>query len=804
MERFRPSPDINPSEQRHLVPNYASFYGEPLLPPSDEGQRLTEEGFIEKFPVRYSIWNTLQEGLQDSSDISMNNPQTIQWLRTRLHLLNQFDRYATTHHAKPEKVKKGETKLMPKQFDVFEDIHEMLEKGINEGTLKAPTAFGKTVLFNQAVAAADVPTIIMVPTQKLVEQTYKQFQERTPDISVGRVYGGAKEYGRQVTITTYASLVADEGRLINRAGIQMVILDEVHEGTSKKRVEKMEAIEGFRDAVLLGFSATPVEIRDPRYKETRVGRMSRNMIHEIGIQEAVEEGYLSSLSCTVVKVKADLSNIDITSLGEFHEGQLNEAINNEIMNKAAVEFFLEAKEQDIEEQKRQGKRKIRPLTTSLFAASIAHAQELARRLQEQGIRAAAVWGNQNPKERNEILRKWETGEIEVVCSKNLLIQGIDVHSIRMVMNVAPTASKIVELQRTGRGLRIDKNNPDKVTRVVDFVYITESEGEIVSGSKQVIYPHIIGAAELYKNKLKTIPYKPPRPQEKGEKAKVGGVEVVTDPDEVMEITNKIKDREISEEILEFAPDGWVIIGTQDTPESIAGKIGKSVGWVQKNLHSVLVDLKKKYEENPIILQGNYLDKKGRIFTYYSPLVLEELKKIVGELTFAPEGWYIVGEKRKDQTLAGILAKSPDWIENRIAEIIEKIKKEQNDEQIPITDRENNEAVYLDKSKKPTKHYSKRILDELKAIKDKQAKSPEGWMVIGDLNSKATLSYVLKRSNTWIKRHIDKILIQREEEQIDNLGQTLLYKTYLDKVGREAVFYSPVILDELTKLAAEEG
>lgn len=86
--------------QKYLVPNYASFYGEPLMPPSNEGQRLTAEEFKEKHPVRYSIWNALSKNLTGSSyeGTEVTSLQTVERYKSKLHFLNQMDRYTKTHY----------------------------------------------------------------------------------------------------------------------------------------------------------------------------------------------------------------------------------------------------------------------------------------------------------------------------------------------------------------------------------------------------------------------------------------------------------------------------------------------------------------------------------------------------------------------------------------------------------------------------------------------------------------------------------------------------------------------------------
>ncbi|MDP2649535.1 MAG: DEAD/DEAH box helicase [bacterium] len=540
---YKPRPKTE-DQLRSQVETVSRRVGHSIIPVSlGEQAYTTEEQEIQKrFPNHYGIYiNELKAAHAERHDVFVadsRNPRRDQLIANWQQfsgLVTNLNRYIAVHQQRGEQ----EVRLKERQMNIFEEIRDRIEDGETEGTVQAPTGFGKTVIFNQLVSAANVSTLIVVPTRKLVEQTYDRFRKFTPEITTGRVYSKRKEFGRQITITTYSSLIYDNGeKLINPEGIGLVILDESHRGTSEKRVQKIEAVEQFKDAVILGLSATPVEIQDKRLADTRVARMTKNLWHSVSEREAIEEGYLCTLSSVLVEVNVDLTDIQITAKGDYDEKQLETRINTVTQNKAAVEFFLKVKEQDLARQKTQGRKKLLPLITSLYASSVAHAKELALELQAAGVRAAAVWGTSDKREQteqDEIMKKWEHGEIEVVCSKDLLVEGLDIPSIRFVMNVAPTASEIVEKQRSGRGLRLDKNNPSKETIIADFVYKNSDKRH-----QQVTYPKVVGAARITK-----FVDNGPKPSGPGggapidlEDIQIDGLRIVTNTEEVMRISTK--------------------------------------------------------------------------------------------------------------------------------------------------------------------------------------------------------------------------------------------------------------------------
>lgn len=478
-------------------------------------------------------------------------------------MFENLEAYARAHRSREKKV------LKLRQMHAFEDIIKAGKLGQKEGYIEAPTGFGKTVLFGEVAAAADVPTVIVVPRKRLVEQTYRSIKRFNPSLSVGRVYGDVKEFGHQVTITTYQSVTNElEDLRVPFNNAKLVILDEVDEATGNERIKAIEKIP--EDAFLLGFSATPVKVSGKAHASSRVAKMMNNEIHLVTLREGVEDGYLSSFSNFIVNVDSDISGVSINEDGTYNEAALEGVINTEPHNKAAVKFFL--KMRALDRRKNRNRRRggsPEPLTTSVYASSIKHATDLAQAFRDAGVNAAAVWGTQNPKTQEEIMRKWAAGEIEVVCSKDLLIRGNDIPKIRLIMNVEPTGSYITEKQRSGRGLRIDRNNPDKHTIIADFVYQNSNRT-----SQQVTFAEIAGGAEMFRyvgeGVRKWVGNKRRRGKDNdntegdSDEFDIEGITVITDVREVMRLVKGIQATRIED----FAVQDTDFPITQTSLESV--------------------------------------------------------------------------------------------------------------------------------------------------------------------------------------------------------------------------------------------
>jgi superfamily II DNA or RNA helicase len=516
-----------------FAPQFRTFYDQSILPPTVAlPHNMTIEEFGERFPVRKALWDELS----DISHVRTPEEQTdLLKKKTWLRIANNLQQYALDHHAAEAGLG---IRLRERQMSVFDDVSAAIEHGDREMHVEAPPGFGKTVLFNQIALSADVPTIIVVPTKDLVSQTYKRFQEHTPDISVGRVFSDAKEYGRRVTITTYDSLVGDEGKLIDPEGVGLLILDEMHRGTSAKRIEAIQRVEAYQDAILMGFSATPLEITDKKVEHTRVARMSKNKVHKITDREAVEEGYTAPFSVIYNMVDVDLSNVKVNAKGDYSEEDLEEKINTEAENKAAVDFFLATRDA-IKKRYRDAKRpEPRLVSTMVFVKSVKHAQVLAEEYRKAGINAAAVWGEQNTNERDAIREDFDNEQdIEVLVNNKYLGEGTDIKPVKVVILVSPTRSKGFEKQRVGRGSRLDPNDPFKHLVVGEFIY------KNAKGSGQITYPMVTGAVEMIRANVEPEEKRPDLGGGGGgidlSYIQIEGLNIITNPEEVMRVTKSI-------------------------------------------------------------------------------------------------------------------------------------------------------------------------------------------------------------------------------------------------------------------------
>jgi superfamily II DNA or RNA helicase len=506
--RFRPKPRVRLQEQAVSAQSRIGQNAEhQLAPPQEEDVfSLSAQELRAQYGRRYDIYVQLvREGRGEHKELSEDELDN---MRRWLQALNALDAYIESH-----KDPEGDVDtLRDQQFDVFQDIRQFLEAGETDGYVKLPTGFGKTVLFTELVEALNLRTLIVVPTKILVEQTEQKIAQFAADLDVGAVYSKSKDYGRQVTITTYDSLLSQlrSGR-IRQDDFDCLVLDEVHMGLSDAR---QKTIQSFEDTIKIGFTATP------RYSSRGVDSLLPTEIHSMDVREAVETGLLSSFSAIVAKTEVDLDGVRVTSGGEYEEADLARAVDTEARNQAALEMYQKNFEGE---------------SAIAYCVGITHAENVAQMFNDAGIPAAAISGKMSDAEREAILEDYRLGWIQVITNADLLIAGFDEPRASVCLNLRPTNSPVVAEQRAGRVLRLDPNRENKHAYVVDFV-------DKNSSKKQILFADIAGGAYQFSKEHRST-----RGGGAGRVAPpidvdIAGLTVVVDPEEVMRIVTDFREQ----------------------------------------------------------------------------------------------------------------------------------------------------------------------------------------------------------------------------------------------------------------------
>ena len=356
----------------------------------------------------------------------------------------------------------------------------------SSGYFNACTAFGKTYLLlamaeGYRVEEQDKKIVILEETADVLEQVAEDFADKSSfDVKdIGVFYQEEKTPEAPIIICTYTSM-NKMVKAVGKENIGLVLCDEAHHSLSKKRQDFIRNT--FDSACLYGFTGTP------EYNAAKTCRdLFETEIDSVDIKEGVNKGLLCSVKngLMVSRIPMDLTGIKDNS-GDYNDKKLLEAINKishrKGIRESLAEYYLNGNDEDIGDLK--GK------ITLINVPNKEEADKLAQVFNEKaGTTIAKAYHEETGK---EPLLGFNKGEFPVLVQVRRLSEGYNNPKIELCINY-PTASQVREAQCSGRALRRDSENPNKMALVVDIVFKKEDGGDVydqIARNGQVLFKDV--------------------------------------------------------------------------------------------------------------------------------------------------------------------------------------------------------------------------------------------------------------------------------------------------------------------------
>lgn len=165
------------------------------------------------------------------------------------------------------------------------------------------------------------------------------------------------------------------------------------------------------------------------------------------VSELQAEGFLCN--ATVVAPPDDrlIRGGEIGRIGDYTEQGIEEANLPDVMTANALKFWRE------QAPNRQ---------TIIYAVSVDHAHNLVAVFEDAGFAAAVMLGDTPSDERADIIKRFESGDLQVLINVAVATEGFDLPDASCVVIARPTTSLSLYLQMVGRGLRPKLNGGDCV------------------------------------------------------------------------------------------------------------------------------------------------------------------------------------------------------------------------------------------------------------------------------------------------------------------------------------------------------
>lgn len=403
----------------------------------------------------------------------------------------------------PEEWISGPIELPPLhdfQQEVFAGLSSLLASASTRrrAVISLPTGGGKTrVMVEAAVRLVLTPegatrsVLWIAQTDELCEQAVQAFRQvwvnlgaRRTDLRIVRLWGGNPN-PTQLQSVNPVVVVASIQTLNNRVNAAdldwlrkpgLVVVDECHHAITPSysallrwldaEVPRPGAAEK-DEPPIVGLSATP--FRTDQDESQRLARRfdSRWLPSD---QEQLyarlrSQGVLARAEYESLDSGVGLTDDELAALGSLREPW--EGLD--------FENLLEAINQRLAGDARRNERLVACIEASaersilFFTNSVAHAEEMAARLNLAGIGAAAISGGTPTVARRYFLERFQSSSIRVLCNHSVLTTGFDAPRTDMVLIARQVFSPVRYMQMVGRGLRGERNGGKAHCRIVTVV-----------------------------------------------------------------------------------------------------------------------------------------------------------------------------------------------------------------------------------------------------------------------------------------------------------------------------------------------
>lgn len=357
---------------------------------------------------------------------------------------------------------KSRREMRPYQTETA-DLFMAALRETGKGQIVLATGLGKTVVMAETVAQlyrdGAIPegrVLVLAGTRELVDQLQRSFWDQLPKwISTHRLMGGEEpSYWDGITFATVQSVLSRVD-VLPRFGL--VLVDEAHHVGSESFRNVIAALNA---PMTGGVTATPW--RGDGYD---IDLLLGQPVARIGIAEGLKRGFLCEADYRLLADNIDWEFVRDRSVHRYSLQQLNRKLLIPTRDEEAAKIIRET----FNAEHRR--------SAVIFCSTVVHAQSFAGMLRLFGFRAEAITGDMDPRTRDKTMAAFRRGALDVVTTRDLFNEGVDVPDVDMIAFMRVTHSRRIFVQQLGRGLRISPNK-DKVL-VLDFVSDLRRIAEVI-------------------------------------------------------------------------------------------------------------------------------------------------------------------------------------------------------------------------------------------------------------------------------------------------------------------------------------
>ena len=222
---------------------------------------------------------------------------------------------------------------------------------------------------------------------------------------------------------------------------KLIITDENHHCLASTY---RKIYDHFPNSRMVGVTATPV-----RLNGDGLGDVNDKLIIGVSAKWLIENNCLAPYDYYAPSI-VDLSGAKV-SRGEFTASSVEKIVLKKAVFGDVISYYRKLAD---------GKQAI------CYCTSIRHSIEMAAAFNAAGIEAEHIDGETPKAERDEAVKKFKSGEIDILCNVDLISEGFDVPDCECAILLRPTQSLTLYIQQAMRCMRY---RPGKRAIIIDHV-----------------------------------------------------------------------------------------------------------------------------------------------------------------------------------------------------------------------------------------------------------------------------------------------------------------------------------------------
>jgi len=335
-----------------------------------------------------------------------------------------------------------------------------------------PTGTGKSFIIAEFIKRAiesypGTRVMMLTHVKELIEQNLKALLNIWPTAPAG-VYSagiGRREHREPVT---YAGIQSVYRKPEMFGHIDLILVDEAHLVSTKGTTMYRKFIAALREVnphlKVIGFTATAFRLGQGMLTDDEglFDDICFDLTERDAFNWLIAEGWICPLIPKHTKEQLDVTGVRLSG-GDYIQKDLQEHVDQDTTTIAALSEAV-----TIASERKHW---------LVFASGIEHAEHITAHLTDTfGMKATVVHSKLDTAERDQRLRDFKAGRIQVMVNNNILTHGFDYPDIDCIVMLRPTASPGLWVQMLGRGTRPADGKDNCL--VLDFAGNTKRLGPI--------------------------------------------------------------------------------------------------------------------------------------------------------------------------------------------------------------------------------------------------------------------------------------------------------------------------------------